>query len=166
MKKSWIPWALFVAVVMTSPAKAEYAVEDQPAHLGLGFGYAEVFDRETDVFWCFELRPSWRWYRLRTWFLFGNGEKDAYYASAGLLMDIPLGERWVLTPSFGGGYYNEGEGLNLGFNMQFRSAIELTYRFNNGHRLGVALAHLSNGSLDEVNPGTETLQLNWLIPLG
>lgn len=166
MKPRWRWWTLVIALGMAGPSRAESLTpESAPASLVLGAGYYELFDSQQDFFWCFELRPSFRFYRLGTWLLFGNGEKQSYYASAGLLMDIPLGERWVLTPSFGGGYYHEGDGIDLGFDMEFRSAIELTCRFANGHRAGLALAHLSNGSLDHVNPGTETLQINWLIPL-
>jgi lipid A 3-O-deacylase len=166
VNRNSIPQAFVIAACLASPVFAEPDFNEKTTHLVLGIGYTEVFDSQNDIFWSLELRPSWRFYQIGTWFLFGNWEKDSYYASAGLLLDIPLGERWVLTPSFGAGYYNEGHGLELGLNMEFRSAIELTCRFSNGHRLGIALAHLSNGSLNEVNPGTETLQINWLIPLG
>ena len=56
-------------------------------------------------------------------------------------------------------------GLSLGFDAEFRSAIELTKRFSNDHRLGLCFAHLSNGSLSDYNPGTETLGLFYSIPL-
>ena len=48
---------------------------------------------------------------------------------------------------------------------EFRTGIELAKRFRTGHRLGVSLAHLSNGSLSDKNPGTETLGLIYSIPL-
>ncbi|MDY0149993.1 MAG: acyloxyacyl hydrolase, partial [Kiritimatiellia bacterium] len=57
------------------------------------------------------------------------------------------------------------EGLTLGFEAQFRTAIEVAKRFDNGHRLGLCFAHLSNGSLSDFNPGTETLGIFYSIPL-
>jgi hypothetical protein len=132
-----------------------------------GAGYAEIFDDDPVAFWGLEFRPGFRFHRIGTWFFFGTGEGETHYASAGILADFPLGERWMITPAFGAGYYREGEdGLILGHETEFRSSLEVSWRFKNGHRLGLKFAHLSNGSLSDINPGTESLQVNWLIPLG
>lgn len=93
-----------------------------------------------------------------------DGEVDTFYTSAGILMNIALDDRWQLTPSFGAGYYNNGHGLNLGLDMEFRSALEMSFELSNGQRVGLAVVHLSNSSLSDANPGTETVQLNWMIP--
>ena len=50
--------------------------------------------------------------------------------------------------------------------MEFRSSLELAYRFDNRARLGLSFYHLSNASLDDNNPGTEVFSLNYSIPLG
>jgi hypothetical protein len=132
-----------------------------------GFGYAELFDDQPIAFWSVEVRPRYRFYGIGSWFFFGTGADEGRYAAAGILADIMVGPHWVITPAFGAGYYREGaEGPDLGYDAEFRSSIEVSWRFKNGHRLGLMLAHLSNGSLSDVNPGTESLQLNWLIPLG
>ncbi len=80
-------------------------------------------------------------------------------------MNLQLGRGWVMTPSFGGGYYNASSGLDLGFDAEFRSGIEISKRFRNGHRLGLSFAHLSNGSLSDKNPGTESFGIVYSIPL-
>ena len=86
-------------------------------------------------------------------------------SAAGVLLDVELGRGWVFTPGFGGGYYNAASGLDLGFDAEFRSSLELSRRFRNGSRLGFVFAHVSNGSLGDKNPGSETLGLNCDVPL-
>ena len=82
-----------------------------------------------------------------------------------LLVDVELGRGWVVTPSFGAGYYNASSGLDLGFDAEFRTAVELARRFGRGQRLGLCFAHLSNGSLSDTNPGTETLGISYSFPI-
>ena len=150
-------------LVLTPVARAGLA--DEPSHLlCASFSTMELLDKPPFYFWSAELRPAWNLYHLRPWLVFGMGEYDTRYAAAGVLADIALGERWRLTPGFGGGYY-DSNGLELGHHIEFRSSIELSYRFRSGHRLGVALAHLSNGSIGDRNPGTETLGIVWCLPL-
>ena len=97
---------------------------------------------------------------------FGTGNNHEFYAAVGVLLNIEIGRGWVLTPSFGGGYYNASSGIDLGFDAEFRSGVELSKRLPNGHRFGLNFAHLSNGSLSDKNPGTESLGIVYSIPLG
>ncbi len=130
-----------------------------------GSGAAEIFDAHREVYWTLEYRPAFRWYHVGPWFSIGTGRHDEFYAALGILVDIELGRNWVLTPGFGGGYYSAARGLDLGFDAQFRSGFELSKRLPHGQRLGIAFSHLSNGSLSRRNPGTETLGINYGIPL-
>ena len=61
---------------------------------------------------------------------------SAFYGFGGVLVDVFFGKRWVLTPSFAAGYYDNGDGVDLGHEVEFRSSIELSYRFDNRTRLG------------------------------
>jgi hypothetical protein len=67
----------------------------------------------------------------------------------------------VATPGFAAGLFHRGGGQNLGGPVEFRSSIELAYRFGDGSRLGLNLSHLSNGGFYDRNPGTESLVLVW-----
>ena len=154
--------ALFALLAAALPSTAAPA----PPLLGIDVGAAQIFDERQDAFWTVEYRPAFRFCRLGPWLLAGTGKEDAFYAAGGVFLDLPLGERWVLSPSFGGGYYHAEKGMDLGFDMQFRSAVELARKFRNGLRVSVAFAHLSNGSLGDYNPGTETLSVGLRIPLG
>ena len=89
----------------------------------------------------------------------------ASYYYAGILIDVFLGRRVVATPSFAPGYYARGSGYNLGHVIEFRSQFELAYRFDDRSRLGVSFGHMSNAGIGDKNPGTESLMLNYSIPL-
>lgn len=80
--------------------------------------------------------------------------------------DFWLNNHWVTTPSLGLGVFTEGDKIDLGKNLEFRTGLELSYRFNNNYRLGVALFHLSNAGTANRNPGTEALVISLSIPIG
>lgn len=90
---------------------------------------------------------------------------QSVYLSGGVLGDFSLGERWHFTPSFGAGYYRQGDGKDLGHELEFRTTLELSFSLGNGQRLGVSLAHISNASLSDKNPGMEVVKLIYLLPL-
>ncbi len=88
------------------------------------------------------------------------------YIYGGVAVDIFLGSRLVLTPSFAPGLYIEGGGKDLGHVVEFRSSVKLAYRFDNRARLGLDLYHLSNAGLDDHNPGANALLVTYSMPLG
>ena len=83
----------------------------------------------------------------------------------GVLLDIYFGRRLVFTPSFAPTlWFGETDDLDLGHVIEFRSQIEVAYRFDNRSRLGLSVSHYSNASLADENPGTESLLLNYSMP--
>lgn len=93
-------------------------------------------------------------------------DESGWWGHLGLRRPIPLGRSWLATPSFALTYYDQGDGIDLGQELQFRSGIELAYRWNNGATLGALFYHLSNAGLSEINPGENSLLLVLGIPLG
>ena len=89
----------------------------------------------------------------------------AAYVYAGVSVDIFFGNRFVLRPSFAPGLYHEGNGKDLGSVLEFRSALEAAYRFDDRSRLGLEISHRSNAGIDDRNPGEETLMLFYHLPL-
>lgn len=89
---------------------------------------------------------------------------EAIHAFAGVLIDIYLGDRFVVTPSFAPGYFHKGDGRDLGHKLEFRSQIEVAYRFADKSRLGVSFNHISNAGIGDRNPGTETLAITYALP--
>ena len=88
-----------------------------------------------------------------------------FYGYAGVRIDLYLTKKIVLSPSFAPGIYEKGDGKDLGHPIEFRSGLDLSYRRKNGARVGMEVHHLSNASLDENNPGTETFLFTYSIPL-
>jgi len=43
--------------------------------------------------------------------------------------------------------------------------LEVAYRFDDRSRLGLSISHYSNAGLGDDNPGTESLMLNYSVPL-
>ena len=88
------------------------------------------------------------------------------FAGAGMLVDFYLDEHYVLTTSLAPHYYWGGNSdLDLGHDIEFRSQLELAYRFDNRSRLGLAISHYSNAGLGDRNPGTETASVYYSFPL-
>ena len=87
------------------------------------------------------------------------------FLGAGIGYELRLGRNWIALPSFVPGYYRRGNGRDLGWPLEFRSQLELGYQFGGGHRLLIAISHLSNAGLGHGNPGEESLSLAWEVPL-
>jgi lipid A 3-O-deacylase len=71
-----------------------------------------------------------------------------------------------MTPQLAIGGYHEGSSKDLGGVFQFRQSLDLAYRFDNGHRVGIRAAHISNADIHDINPGEEELLLTYSFPLG
>jgi hypothetical protein len=90
----------------------------------------------------------------------------AAYGYLGGRRELPLGSRWVVTPTVAVGAYRRGDGKDLGRTLEFRSGLELARLLAGGGRVGLVYYHLSNASLADRNPGSESLALTWAVPLG
>lgn len=90
-----------------------------------------------------------------------HGSTDIY---TGISLDVFLGKRIVFRPSFAPSIYLRGGGEDLGYTLEFRSAAELAYRFDDRSRLGVEVYHISNASLGSKNPGEESINLVYSLP--
>lgn len=88
-------------------------------------------------------------------------QRGSSYLRAGVGRDVALGRRWNAHLSLAPGLYFAEAGKDLGGALEFRSAIDLSYRVRDGLRIGLALAHLSNGGLSRRNPGVETLAITF-----
>ncbi len=139
---------------------------DDPSFLTLGLGYFDMNKQDNDaVDFRLEYRHGQKFWIFKPWIGVEATSDGAVYGAAGVLIDVFLGNRFVLTPSFGAGYYEEGDGKDLGHEIEFRSQIEVSYRFDDRSRLGLAFSHISNASIADDNPGVEILNVYYSIPL-
>ncbi len=88
------------------------------------------------------------------------------YGYLGIEIDLVILQHIFVCPSFAPGLYYKGNGRDLGFPLEFRSAISAGWRFSNYSRLGIQFYHLSNASLGKRNPGVESLIIFYSIPIG
>ena len=149
--------------IVTSAARAD----DEPAFLAFGVGGFDVNKRKDPAALAgIEYRSDWKFWHLKP--IVGvMGTSDASgYIYAGIMLDIFWGRRIVTSFSFAPGAYLKGSGLDLGHVLEFRSQAEISYRFDNRSRLGLAINHLSNASIGDDNPGSEQLVLTYAMPIG
>ena len=57
------------------------------------------------------------------------------------------------------GIYNNGDGKDLGNDLQFKSEINIFYKISKESRFGIGSHHISNAGLATVNPGTNNYYL-------
>jgi hypothetical protein len=158
-------FGLFLVFALNLGAAAPLRAQD-PSFLAFGLGYYDVYHQDdTAVDFRLEYRHGEKFWIFKPWIGVEATSDGAFYGVAGVLVDVFFGKRVVLTPSFGAGLYAEGDGKDLGHVIEFRSQIELAYRFDDRSRLGLAFSHISNASIGDENPGVEILSVYYSLPL-
>ena len=96
---------------------------------------------------------------------------SALYVLGGIYLEDNLGKlltgnqnKWNFTPSFGLGYYDDGDGKKLGNKLEFRTTLEMSYQLKNDDRIGISLGHISNANIGDKNPGVEIISLSYQKP--
>lgn len=158
-----------LSLAVTSTASTVYAQnigEDRDYITGY-IGYFDVIrnDYESTQFGI-EYRARPIQYAIRPIVGINVTNDEAVYGYVGLNWDAELVEQQLyLIPNFAAGLYKKGNGRDLGGAIEFRSGIELAYQFPNAHRLGIAFNHISNASIYDHNPGSETLMVTYSLPM-
>ena len=96
---------------------------------------------------------------------------SAFYLISGIYLEDNLGElitgdesKWNLTPSFGLGFYDDGNGKKLGNSIEFRTTLEISYQLENFDRIGLSFGHISNANIGNKNPGVEIISFSYQKP--
>ena len=96
---------------------------------------------------------------------------SAFYLISGIYLEDNIGElvtgeknNWNFTPSFGVGYYDDGNGKKLGSKVEFRTTLEFTYQLVNKDRIGISFGHISNANIGNKNPGAEIISISYQKP--
>ncbi|WP_339776732.1 acyloxyacyl hydrolase [uncultured Thalassospira sp.] len=89
----------------------------------------------------------------------------AVHGYGGLMADVLWGEHFATSFYSSVGAYHEGDGEDLGYWIEFRSGIEVAYRFDNKARVGLGFAHISNADIGDINPGAEVISLTYTVPV-
>ena len=149
-----------LAAASRAPAKT-----GDPSFLTVGGGWYDFNDNEQAA----EFRIEWRSQKM-FWvfkpFVGAMATSDAaIYGYGGFLTDFYFGRRIVVSPSLAVGLYEDGDGKDLGSVIEFRSGLEVGWRFDDRSRLSAMIYHISNAGIDDNNPGTEVFSIGYSFPL-
>lgn len=155
------------ALALTLLAAPGAARAEGPSLLALGAGAYDVLHGHTEA----QLRLEYRFAQSFLWVIqpllgaFGTTD-GTFFGYAGIRIELPLADHILLIGDTAAGYWHHGRGLDLGNPIEFKSGVELAYRFAGQSRLGVAFDHISNAGIAKINPGVESLLLVYSYPLG
>lgn len=139
--------------------------EDLSPMVSLGGGYLDAGSNHSGGILQVEYKAgNYLWKRLRPQVTLLIPQASAFYIGLGMGWDWKLTERVTLTPSFEPGFYFKGKCRNLGFPVEFRSCIELSYRLDRS-LIGFQAYHLSNASLGNKNPGMNAYTFFFAFPI-
>ncbi|MDC0418385.1 acyloxyacyl hydrolase [Pelagibacteraceae bacterium] len=87
-------------------------------------------------------------------------KKSSIYLYTGVEADYNLGPI-TISPSFAPGYYEAGDGKNLGSALEFKSELKIGVNLFKGSSLGYSYSHISNNDWGDTNPGTDNQSLTF-----
>jgi len=161
MTLRWLGWSSVIAIfILAQPARA-----DDPDFIAFSAGVFDLGKDQTAAEGRLEYRSDFRLWFFKPFAGVMATSDGTAYGYAGVLVDVFFGDRSVASLSFAPGAYANSSGKNLGHELEFRSQVELAYRFDDRARLGLALSHMSNASIGRKNPGAESLVLTYAVPL-
>lgn len=143
---------------------AETAGEGVPTEARLGISWFDLDGKRSSPALEFSVRPGLELplgVRPQAGAM-GNGD-GGFYLYGGLTRVFELGAGIRVSPSLSAGLYQQGESLDLGSRLEFRSGLLVDRAVWREHRLGIFLYHLSNAGLASRNPGVEVLGLGYGI---
>ncbi len=149
----------------TQTAQAAAPVlSDDPSFVSLGLGGYDILHNNTAAEGRGEFRFGQKLWIFKPFLGVEGTTKRAFYGYGGFLVDIYLGNRWVVMPNAAVGYYDKGNGKDLGSHTEFRTGAEFAYRFDDRSRLGVTFHHISNAGITKKNPGEEEMLVVFSLP--
>ena len=88
-------------------------------------------------------------------------DDEAVYVYTGYQMN-QKSDYLTISPSFAVGYYDEGDGKDLGHEIEFKTQIQLLFEISSNSELGFSYNHISNASLGDKNPGANSYMFNFI----
>ena len=155
---------IFLIIFTLSPLKADESGNE----ISFFTGTFDVIDKEgddkTSLFGIEHKNPD----LFRDTFLgkfkpitggFITGNNSAYFYT-GIEAQYGLGPLKIL-PSFAPGYYEKGDGKDLGSVLEFKSELKVGLDIFENSKLSYSYSHISNNDWGEINPGTDNQQITF-----
>ena len=151
-------WGLLLALFALRTA-AESLPDDEVHLLRVGAADIRLHD---GLDWPYAIDVTYRSHPLGAWRVapavgieLADGGARFYYVEA--QRAFPINGRWSVVPALGLGFFQDGSDLDLGHDLQFRTALSFGYRLRPAWCVGVSFTHISNAGLEDSNPGTEEM---------
>ena len=87
---------------------------------------------------------------------------NAAYFNTGFQIQSQSEGPLKFTPSFTPGYYNKGDGKDLGHSLEFKSELQFSIDLPLNAQLGFSYNHISNAILGSKNPGANSYMFNFM----
>jgi len=87
-------------------------------------------------------------------------DKDSIYLYTGVQAEYEIGPLNVV-PSFAPGYYEEGDGKDLGMALEFKSEIKFSFDIFKDSKIGYSYSHISNNDWGDINPGVDNQTISF-----
>ncbi|WP_432470285.1 acyloxyacyl hydrolase [Amphritea sp. HPY] len=142
------------------------ALAEQSSAIAISVGEFDAFDDAvSEVGIEYRAAPLESMYDLIPAVGLAANSDDAYWLYGGVRYDFQFSGSWVLTPHIAVALYEDNGAKKMGSTFQFRSGLEVAYKFSESSRLGVGVNHLSNGSFADENPGADSLVISYSFAL-
>lgn len=189
MLRRCLPGLTVVLIFVSQPSAANPSVTGIVAITGALIGWAAThpasvpagngsyvfgvgaFDRVDRLAQTLDFSFERRWGEFEAWRFkpfagIGATGRRSLYVYGGLRLDMNLVAKLNVEPSLAVAGYFHGGGKDLGSPVEFRSGIDVNWRFADGLRLGLAYHHFSHWILfGSNNPGTEILAITLAVPV-
>jgi len=83
-------------------------------------------------------------------------DDNASMVYAGFKVDYKIGN-FLISPSVTPGYYEEGDGKDLGNSFEIKSQINLGWKTRDKSNIGLSYSHISNANIGDKNPGANNI---------
>ena len=90
-------------------------------------------------------------------FLTGKGSSYLYTGIEGQYSVGPVN----ILPSFSPGYYQKGDGKDLGNVLEFKSELKIGFDVLENSKIGYSYSHISNNDWGDTNPGTDNQSITF-----
>jgi len=87
-------------------------------------------------------------------------DKDSIYLYTGVQAEYEIGPLNVV-PSFAPGYYEEGDGKDLGMALEFKSELKFSFDILKDSKIGYSYSHISNNDWGDINPGVDNQTISF-----
>jgi hypothetical protein len=140
--------------------------QKEPGYLVLSGGVYSCLDLwATTGFVNIQVQPGIKWWVLHPQAGILVSFSGAVMVYGGLTYPAMPAKWLIIHTGAALGYYESGNGIRLGYPLEFRLSLSILYRFRNFSQLGIEIAHISNADLSSHNPGTESISVIFQLPL-